>query len=167
MAKNQSFDVELARLRAEIDAAKERLEWLSGAPLALVEAKQQASARVRAMAKNSLLPAKAAYFAHANYDAAGLLEDAGDLTTLLCALQPDIVEQRLHQLLEEHYRTLEAGPPLAERADRKLELEQVLFDLELAEERLICAWERDHGQVFPRRPDINPSAVLGDWEEAA
>jgi hypothetical protein len=80
---------------------------------------------------------------------------------------PDLIEQRLHALLDEHYRTVEAGPPMAERPDRRLKLEQRLFELELAEERLICDWERERGQVYPRWPDCNPGVVLGFWDKDA
>jgi hypothetical protein len=165
MAKTTNFDTELARIRSEIAAAKEKIEWLAGAPLPYEEACKQASDAVRAQARHADL--SVGRFCHPGYMGSDLLRSSGDLTQIMCRLFPEAMEHRLHALIAEHYKTVEAGPPLAERADRKLELEQALFDLELAEERLICAWERDHGQVYPRRAGVNPSVVLGDWEEVA
>jgi hypothetical protein len=165
MAKTTNFDTELARIRNEIVAAKEKTAWLATSPLPYEEACKQASDAVRAQARHADL--SVGRFCRPGYVGSDLLHSSGDLTQIMCRLFPEAMEHRLHALIAEHYKTLEAGPPLAERADRKLELEQVLFDLELAEERLICAWERDHGQVYPRRADINPAVVLGDWEEVA
>ncbi|MVF20568.1 hypothetical protein EVC37_02995 [Methylocaldum sp. BRCS4] len=165
MAKPTNFDTELARLRTEIAATKERIEWLRDAPQAYEEACKQASDAVRAQARHADL--SVGRFCRPGYMGSDLLRSSGDLTQIMCRLFPEAMEHRLHALIAEHYETVEAGPPLAERAGRKLELEQVLFDLELAEERLICDWEREHGQVFPRRRDINAAVVLGSFEEVA
>lgn len=165
MAKNQSFEHELRQLRDQIASTKEKTEWLAGAPMPYEEACKQASDAVRAQARHADLGV--GVFCHPGYAGSDLLRSGGDLTQVMCQLFPEAIEHRLHALLAEHYKTVTAGPPLAERAGRKLELEQRLFDLELAEERLICAWETEHGQVYPRRADINPAVVLGDWEEAA
>lgn len=154
-----TFERQLEQLRTEIAGVKEQIEWLQAAPVPLTEAKAQASAAVRALAKDSRLPDRVGYLASPGCNAS-VLAGSDDLVTLLSALAPEIVESGLHRLLDERYAFLESGPALKDRPKLKRELEERLFRLEVQEEILITGQERETGEVRPRRSDCDPAIIL-------
>lgn len=82
---------------------------------------------------------------------------AADASGLICWHAGSALKDRLAKVIEA--APYQEGPPLAERARLRREVDAELNGLELAEEKLICEAE-EVGLDLPRRPDVRPEIVL-------
>jgi hypothetical protein len=87
---------------------------------------------------------------------------SGSASRLLCALFPT----ELKKLLIASVEDVSGGIAADERPRRILEMEQNIYALEIAEERLVCQ-ALDSGLEVHRRPDVNPLVLLGYGLEEA
>jgi hypothetical protein len=181
---NNNYPVMVESQRQKIKAVKAQIKALASAPLPLVEAKQAADESLQRYVKGIQHPDSSArlmwFFRHSDDNSQQnhidlnrnkVLEHAGtastgtnrceiDLGPILAWLFPDLVRQRLHDLLEEQSKTLESGPPMPERKEKLEKLEVELYELEEQEEAWIELAEIEDVEII-RRPDIDPFIVLG------
>jgi hypothetical protein len=161
---------DLHRIRAKVSEIRERLGWLTDAPLPLAEARERFSAQFDAFAADFRLPWRIAglFDVERGFSDAlkAMTHPAGNvnLGPLLCALFPEIRERFL-SLMDGYAGTVEMGPPTTERPRLLRDLEAELFRLEIEEERVITALEST-GHDVARRGNANPAAILGIFETA-
>lgn len=154
MGSPVSTNVKLQRIRVEISEAKSALQNLD---LCLLPKEQAEAAAARFIAGH----AQHGHIA-ASYFAAGeelpLHPNKLDPFAMLCWLVPDAVQQRFNEEIAKAYVDREWMDP-TQRARQRKELEKKIFELEVAEERLIVQSEQA-GIPLTRREDADPRAVL-------
>ncbi|MCC8364500.1 hypothetical protein LK996_15620 [Lysobacter sp. A6] len=147
-------NAKLARLREQIAAKKRDLADLDYVKVPREEAARSLDASIEMYAARGSL--SAASFAEGR----GLsgYTDSISAFNLLCWIAPDLVRKRFSDELDRLYEGAVAMD--AHAVDQKrATLERELFELEVAEERLIVQAE-EAGQRINRRGDADPRAVL-------
>jgi hypothetical protein len=86
-------------------------------------------------------------------------QDPKSAEALIIWLHGDALRKRLRAEVDSVLEGLPAGLTDAQRREQELKLSRELFDLELAEERLISAAE-SQGRFIARRPDADPRALV-------
>jgi hypothetical protein len=86
-----------------------------------------------------------------------------DAAPLLCFLFGDVLKERLGDVIAKS--PYQEGPPLAQRAELRRELQAELDRLEIDEETLIVEGEQV-GLALPRRVDCRPEIILALASEA-
>lgn len=181
MAKDYLKEVE--KLRGEIVAAREELDWLGDAQIPVEELKARATEQVRALSAKFEAKRRLGALAYPNAGAAEVSEmlrlstrtiingDGGarlgvinidDHGPLFAWLMCDVLIARMHAEIDQLGYV--AGPPVAERPARRRALREELRKLEISEEKLIVAAE-EAGMFIPRRVDADPAVVL-DYDPA-
>ena len=178
------FFPKVQKLRAEIAATQEELEWLADAALPKADLKAAIAAavsrdlgdegagllhqiasgdpRAAGAAAGQLLKLQA--FTRPEPHAQGISAVNIDLGPLLSlVLGKEAIIAALHQRVDALSYT--AGPPAAERPAKRSKLRAELRRLETAEEALIVAAE-DAGEYIARRADADPAVILEYIEEA-
>lgn len=145
---------EVARIRDRIAAKKNELFALEQAKVPRDIADRAADNSIEWHAERGRI--SVASFA----DGHGLLSQVEKIRgfDLLCWISPDLVRKRFSDELDRFYEGVVAMDA-ASISKRRAALEAELFDLEVAEERLIAQAE-EAGQRINRRGDADPRAIL-------
>lgn len=172
------FREKVQKLRADVAATQEELEWLGDAAVPKSDLKaalaaavsrdlgdegagllhQIASGDPRASGEAAAQLLKLQAFTRREPHAAGISAVSIDLAPLLgLLLGKEAIIAALNQRVDALSYT--AGPPAAERPAKRDKLRAELRRLEIAEEALIVASE-DAGEPIARRADADPAVVL-------
>lgn len=175
MTKSPQQEVE--KIRAEIERARDEIGWLNDAPIPHDELKIRATEGCQAMAAKfeaqrylgslaspgggpmnvlHMFSTSASVAVRGGLDVQPVNIDG--IGPMLAWAMGDSLVQHLHAKIDRlDYRP---GPPLTERPARLAALKAELRTLEQREEALICQAEQS-GVVIPRRPDADPTVILG------
>jgi hypothetical protein len=148
------FATELTKVRGEISALKSRLNLLDSGKIPFEMAKASVDAFVDRLAGEGKPSANA--FA---YGDVMNKPNPNWLLEFVCWLDPEKVRDRLYAEVARCYDDGDPGIAPAQRRAEQARFERELFDLEVAEERLILR-AAEAGVVLSRRGDANPAAVL-------
>lgn len=177
MAKLTHQDI--PKLRAEIEACRDEMNWLNVAQVPQDELKERATNSCRELAARFDAPRSLGMFANPG---AGFFElismfrtnarvvihgmpnessvtsaNSDDVGPMIACVMGDSLVQRMHAEIDHlDYRP---GPPTIERPARLAELKATLRTLEQQEEALICQAE-EAGVCIARRGDADPAVIL-------
>lgn len=172
--KQQSLQ-QLANIRAKIEESDNEFYWLENAPFPLKDALAKIDGELETFSDpkgickffyQQEILGNSVFEAGLNIQNevySGLHISSGTVnvaTILVPLLGVDSVREALYKMAERAAQNIDAGPPLAERAQLKADLKKRKYLLEVEEENLICTAEEIGLDGFYRRADCNPEIVL-------